>query len=422
MFLVTLCALASAQADTITLGSTNAAPGAVISLPFGFTNTNQIVGMQFDLNFPATMVQAGAAASSAQAFTTESRELASGQRRVVLFSPTNQVLPGNAVLSVPLTLLPGSPAGGPTVSLRNIILTNRKGQTFTPVLNYPALDAWRQKFFTEAGLNDARMIGDDKDPDGDGVPNLLEFIQGTHPLQKQAGAIPVITPTTPEAPASFSLVFKVQKGTNAAALKVETSTDLESWGDEDLLLTATGVSDEDTMELRASVPMAGAARRFFRLVGNRSPGTISFFDARGQQQSVAVDFDALTAWKRTHFPDTPANDPAKANDADPDGDSISNLMEFYAGTDPLNRASVAIPRAEVTIAANGARQVSFLFRTSTGALPGVLQVENSTNLQNWNTEAVQWVPNGNGDPDGMEWRVQFPAGAGTMFFRLKGGQ
>ena len=58
-----LCSLPMlpAFADTLTLGSTNAAAGSVLQMPFNFTNTNQIVGMQFDLKFPAAVVDVGTA-------------------------------------------------------------------------------------------------------------------------------------------------------------------------------------------------------------------------------------------------------------------------------------------------------------------------------------------------------------------------
>jgi hypothetical protein len=84
-----LLSLGYSHADTLALGSTNAAAGTVISLPFNFTNTHQIVGMQFDVVFPTALVESGSAVSSASGFTVESRDIAAGQRRVVEFSPTN---------------------------------------------------------------------------------------------------------------------------------------------------------------------------------------------------------------------------------------------------------------------------------------------------------------------------------------------
>ena len=266
-----LSSLGHSSADTLTLGSTNVAAGTVISLPFSFTNTNQIVGMQFDLAFPTTLVESGSAVSSASGFTVESREIATGQRRVVVFSPTNEILPNDALTSIPLTLLPASPSGGPTVTVRNIILTNRQGQTFTPTLNYPALDAWRQLYFTEAERANAALIGDDKDADDDGIPNLLEFLQGSNPRLKEPEKAPKPTLTTGGSPA-LKLTFRSAKNVTAAQLTVEGGNNLQTWSGTGITLTPTGIEDVTTLEYEATLPVAGEAKQFLRLVGTRTAG------------------------------------------------------------------------------------------------------------------------------------------------------
>jgi hypothetical protein len=261
------------RADSLSVGSANAAAGTVISLPFSFTNTNQIVGIQFDLAFPTTLVESGSAVSSASGFTVESREIAVGQRRVVVFSPTNELLPDDAITSIPLTLLPASPSGGPTVTVRNIILTNRQGQTFTPTLNYPALDAWRQQYFTEAERTDAALIGDDKDADGDGIPNLLEFLQGSNPRTKEPDKAPKATVATATAGGpALKLTFRTAKNVTAAQLTVQGSNNLQSWTGNGITLTPTGTEDATTMEFEATLPVAAEAKQFLRLVGTRTAG------------------------------------------------------------------------------------------------------------------------------------------------------
>ena len=51
---------------------------------------------------------------------------------------------------------------------------------------------------------------------------------------------------------------------------------------------------------------------------------------------------SIEAWRRAHF-GASATDPSIAGDmADPDGDGFTNLEEFIAGTDPLNKASFQI--------------------------------------------------------------------------------
>jgi hypothetical protein len=269
--LISLLGIALVQADTLALGSANAAPGAVISLPFNFTNTNQIVGMQFDLKFPVALVEVGNAAPPSGGLVAESKEIAPGQRRIVVFSPTNSLLPSDLILNILLTLLPASPSGGPTVTVRNIIFTNRQGQTFTPTLNYKVLDVWRQQYFTETEREDGNLIGDNKDPDADGVPNLLEFLQGTNPRVKNA-SLPTQAALAGEPIPSLTLTFRAAKNVSAAQLSVQGSRDLQSWNGDGITLTPTGVEDAATMEYQATLPIAGQPMQFLRLVGTRTPG------------------------------------------------------------------------------------------------------------------------------------------------------
>lgn len=413
------------KGDTLNVGSANGDSETTIQLPFNFTNTHQIVGMQFDVKFPVSLVEAGTGSTPSDGLIAESREIALGQRRIVVFSPTNVALPNDLILNIPLTLLPASPSGGPTVTVKNIIFTNRQGQTFTPTLNYKALDVWRQQHFTETELGDANLFGDDKDPDGDGIPNLLEFLEGANPRQRQSAASPVIIPasTASGTPAALSIVFNVLKGTDAASLRVETSTDMQTWTQEGIALLPTGVSTAQTMEVRASVPIAGAARRFLRLAGTREPGIVSFIAADGTQQSLALDFDALDAWKKLKLTPAQLADSSKSgNTADPDNDGVSNLMEFYTGTDPLKVDSVAHPKASMTTATDSSRKLTMTFRASNGLMTGALNVQSSFNLKDWNNEAVRLMPTGESDATGVEFKVEFPATAGAMFLRLKGGQ
>jgi len=44
-----------------------------------------------------------------------------------------------------------------------------------------AYDAWRAKYFSTSELADPTVSGDNADPDGDGMPNLLEYASGTDP-------------------------------------------------------------------------------------------------------------------------------------------------------------------------------------------------------------------------------------------------
>jgi hypothetical protein len=56
-------------------------------------------------------------------------------------------------------------------------------------------------------------------------------------------------------------------------------------------------------------------------------------------QAAATPLSALQQWRQTNF-GTTANTGDAADDADPDGDGMTNAQEFPAGTDPRNAASV----------------------------------------------------------------------------------
>jgi hypothetical protein len=45
---------------------------------------------------------------------------------------------------------------------------------------------WQLQHFTDAELNDSSVGSSHADPDGDGLPNLLEFAQGGDPLMADA--------------------------------------------------------------------------------------------------------------------------------------------------------------------------------------------------------------------------------------------
>jgi hypothetical protein len=49
---------------------------------------------------------------------------------------------------------------------------------------------WRYRFFTLAELSDETVSGDLADPDGDGIPNLLEFALGANPRASDTALLP----------------------------------------------------------------------------------------------------------------------------------------------------------------------------------------------------------------------------------------
>lgn len=412
-------------ADSLSLGSANGTGGETITLPFSFTNTHEIVGMQFDLMFPEAQVEAGSAVTTVAGLTAESREVAAGQRRVVLFSPVNALLPGSQLLDVPLSLKPGSPEGGPTVRLQNIVFTDKAGRKYAPSVKYAELDAWRLSHFTDAERNEAAVIGDHRDPDADGLPNLVEFLTGSDPKAKQSGSAlaPQMSSGPDGKPEALSITFNAAKDATTASLAVETSTDLQTWTRSGYSLTPTGVSTAQTVELKATVPLSGAAKRFFRLTGARTPAGISFFSSSGEQQNLAVNYDAYGEWKQARFTAAQLADPAVSGDAaDPDADGITNVIEFYTGTDPRARTSANRPEVSIEPGPGGSQKLVMTFRAARGPLNGSLAVQASSDLLSWENSALQLVPTGAGDATSIELRAEVPVSDNSKFLRLRTGE
>lgn len=376
------CALGLyASADTLGVGSANGAAGSTIQLPFNFTNTNQIVGLQLDLITSVSTVHAGLAATPSSGLIVSSREISAGRQRVVLCSPTNATLPSNLLLNIPLTLSATSPAGGPSVIVRNIILTNRQGQTFTPSLNYKALDQWRQQHFSVTEQADASLIGDDKDPDGDGVPNLLEFLMGTDPRAKNASGT-LQSAIAPQQVACLTMTFRSARNLSGTQFFVESSKDLMTWSNSGVALSPTGVTDAATLEYRAALPMAGEPKQFLRIRAKRTNGISQ-----------------------------------PGDEADPDGDGIPSLLELVMGTNPGVRNSQS--PFQSGFGSPAIPCLSMTYRAAKNITAAQLFVESSKDLQTWTRNGITLTPTGAEDAATIEYRAYVPiVGEPKRFLRL----
>ena len=91
-------------------------------------------------------------------------------------------------------------------------------------------------------------------------------------------------------------------------------------------------------------------------------------------------------WRVIHFL-TEADLPVSANDADPDGDGLSNLVEYALGSDPLVAQPEQVP-VTVWIQDNGLLYLGLEFHAQSDAVNVSYQLEVSDNLVDWRTSAV----------------------------------
>ncbi len=126
------------------------------------------------------------------------------------------------------------------------------------------LDRWRAQHFGTVIQTDD--VADHADPDGDGVPNFLEYALGGHPLQPGAGVLPSIQlPNTSPEPSVLSLTFAriADPALTYAVQATDDLSDASSWTD---IWTSVGVENEaGPVSVSDDTAPAGAPRRFLRL-------------------------------------------------------------------------------------------------------------------------------------------------------------
>ncbi len=122
-------------------------------------------------------------------------------------------------------------------------------------------ESWKADYLTDEPLD-----GPDDDPDNDGVPNLLEFVFGTHP--REAGPAPVTVISLVAGRLRISIPRIKER---AALLSVQVSLDLENW-DEGADFTEVIEDGPDTWVVRDRTPFpATGGRRFMRLKATLPP-------------------------------------------------------------------------------------------------------------------------------------------------------
>jgi hypothetical protein len=103
--------------------------------------------------------------------------------------------------------------------------------------------------------------GPQDDLDGDGVPNVLEFLYGTDPREVSAGTTATVNET------SFIFSYDLSREAMDAIRTVEYSEDLENWevADEETEAFSEEPVTGDIIRISLTMSRAGRDRLFFRL-------------------------------------------------------------------------------------------------------------------------------------------------------------
>ncbi len=130
--------------------------------------------------------------------------------------------------------------------------------------------------------------------------------------------------------------------------------------------------------------------------------------------SVTIQDDPYDAWRKEHFSTTQLADPTvSGEDADPDQDKLTNLLEFLSQTSPL--------------AGNGHTNLSLRIRGNELYLDMLrhekasqmyLQPQSTTNLQAWNPVTTQPTIQLESPFQRLSWRVREPLLPGFEGFRI----
>jgi len=149
-------------------------------------------------------------------------------------------------------------------------------------LSIPPIVQWRQSFFG-ANFANAAVAGDNADPAGDGLPNLLKYAFGLDPTTTETQTdpgLPVIT-----APDGFLQVsFNILDADTDITYIVQTSDDLVNWtngttysatnGDQllngdTLQLSGTPIPGGTNVVVTDSIPLSATSGRYMRVLVTR---------------------------------------------------------------------------------------------------------------------------------------------------------
>ncbi len=135
-------------------------------------------------------------------------------------------------------------------------------------------NTWRLQHFTAAQLANPAVSGDLADPDGDGIPNLLEYALNLDPNAASAAGLPTAGQTTVGGSQYLTLTYTRVIAATGITYQPQVSGDLSTWnGGPGYTAPVSTTNNPDgmtqTVVAQDAVAMTAGGRRFMRLQVSR---------------------------------------------------------------------------------------------------------------------------------------------------------
>jgi hypothetical protein len=169
-------------------------------------------------------------------------------------------------------------SGGPLVLGTNtfrLLLQDNRGSEVTVATGIPyrfddaPYDAWRAQYFTPMELTNAAVSGDAADPDGDGIPNLVEFAFNLDPRTLSHPTLPRAFTQNVSGQDSLFIQYVQRNAPAGVQYVVQTSTNLSSWssnpGDFSVDSAVDNGNGTSLITLRLASAVADTSRLYVRI-------------------------------------------------------------------------------------------------------------------------------------------------------------
>lgn len=137
-----------------------------------------------------------------------------------------------------------------------------------------SIDSWRSGLFSTEELASPLISGNDADPDGDGLNNLLEYIFATNPKQANAEPVTLSVEYDPEDagnPGAYQIfTLQISTGLDAVGITLDSSVNLSNWTtgvpgtSYEFLGSEIKDANSRTLLFRTSQPAQSAPTTFYR--------------------------------------------------------------------------------------------------------------------------------------------------------------